>query len=388
MSYLLALIGPERTTVATLARAHEQARMREDYVAAILSAMRQLDPADAWRATWLLGRCVQDRPLTEDELRRIARAADEAEHWATRLHFCQVFARCDCPPEARAELRPFLRECFRDERTIVRAWALTALTRCADTEEARRETRTMVREVGGEPSPAMQARLRAIRKRYRFSPAEVGRALASRSVARGRLGDVQRELPAGEVVADALDELVGAHGFQQVVVGGELAHADDRIAIRARGAHDDRQVRVARRAADAVEQIEPAHARHVDVGHDEIDVHLGVGELPPGRCAVARGVGAKTEGSLDTLAEHVATGIVVIGDEDAHGRNSFENSVNHARDSAKSLHYGNFPHSLRSRRAVLLQRGGGLRGASASLTLLRCSALSRGCFHPVPKNSG
>src|SRR5262249_46239015 len=79
-----------------------------------------------------------------------------------------------------------------------------------------------------------------------------------------------------------VDDLLHLERLEDVVVGAALHRVDGRL-HRAEAGHDDRQ-RVGRRRADLLEQLDAAHARHLQIADHEIVV--GDVELAQRRVAV------------------------------------------------------------------------------------------------------
>lgn len=160
MHPLLRDLGRERLSVATLERLHAQSGAQPGFVAAVISALGQLDPDIAYQAVWLLRKAAAESRLSETDLARIAELVDASPHWIYRLTMCQLFAETGCPAALRDQLFPFLCQCFNDRRVIIRAWALTAMLRFGEDPAFRREIRQNRRTAERDPAKSMQARLR------------------------------------------------------------------------------------------------------------------------------------------------------------------------------------------------------------------------------------
>jgi hypothetical protein len=157
------LLDRERMSVAGLERIYLTLAREPGFLSAALRALRELDESRAYRASWLLGRFARDQALDEMTLKAIAEAAEESSHWIVRLNLCQLFARAGCPASLREKLFPFLDDCMRDPRAIIRAWALSALMPFAADREYRLAVRQHLLRARRDPSKAMQARLRKLK---------------------------------------------------------------------------------------------------------------------------------------------------------------------------------------------------------------------------------
>lgn len=167
MNVLFDLLVKEPVRVSDLERMYGAYAGRPEFVDEVIRAFRQLDPDIAWRAAWLLRRHARIHGLQEHELMRLIQCADEQEHWIARLNLCQLFAATGCPARARETLFPFLADCFRDRRTIVRAWALSALMAFRGEQAYARIVADMVRRARQDRAASMQARLRHLERMQR-----------------------------------------------------------------------------------------------------------------------------------------------------------------------------------------------------------------------------
>ncbi len=162
MAGMLTVLARDDVTVPALRRIYDAYGAQAGFAAELISAARLLDAEIAWRAYWLLSHCAREHRLTDAELRRIAGIADEATHWISRARLCQLFAATGCPPEARAQLFPFLQRCCDDRLIVLRAWALSALYQFRDDPDYAAEIRGLVKNAKLDPGKAMQARLRRL----------------------------------------------------------------------------------------------------------------------------------------------------------------------------------------------------------------------------------
>jgi hypothetical protein len=162
MGPLLAYLGRERLPVAALARLYAQSGAAPGFVAAVIMALGQLDPAITYRAAWLLRKAAAKAHLDGQDWARIAELADASGHWIHRLTMCQLFAESACPPALRAQVFPFLQRCFVDRRVIIRAWALTAMLLFRNDPAYRPAIQRTLRAARRDPGKSMQARLRRL----------------------------------------------------------------------------------------------------------------------------------------------------------------------------------------------------------------------------------
>lgn len=167
MSALLHLLAKDRLGARELDRMYLAFRDSSTFVADALQAARQLDPAPAANAVWLLRRAAQDQRLREPDMLQLAARADELTHWVARLCLCQLFAETPCPEGGREALYPFLLDCCDDRRVIVRAWAVSALSHFAPDPRYAPEVAARLREARADPAPSMQARLRHLTNELR-----------------------------------------------------------------------------------------------------------------------------------------------------------------------------------------------------------------------------
>ena len=108
------------------------------------------------------------------------------------------------------------------------------------------------------------------------------------------------------------DDLLDLERLEDVVVGAALHRVDGRL-HRAEAGHDDGE-RVGRGGADRVEQLDAAHARHLEVADDEIVV--GVAELRERRRAVLRRAD-DVPLHAEEVGQDVPDELLVVDDEDA-----------------------------------------------------------------------
>ena len=160
MSALLPFLAKDELSVSQLEQWYAVNRSDPGLPDAAISAMAQLDSEIAWRAVWMLRRITKDAKLTSDQVARICEAAPSILHWAWRLTLCQLLARTGIPPTCREDIFPFLADCFRDRRTIVRAWALSAMMHCKADRPHRAHVAAAFRSAQRDRSPSMRARLR------------------------------------------------------------------------------------------------------------------------------------------------------------------------------------------------------------------------------------
>lgn len=163
MSDLLSLLSQDTIKVAHLERIYAAHRARS-LVDDAIRAMRQLDSALAWRAIWLLKRLAADCRISDEDLERIAQYAEEMTHWAARLNLCQLLARTGCPGASREVLYPYLVECFRNRRPMIRAWAISVLVGFGADEKYRGPVNAMLRKAAADSAGSIQARLRLLRR--------------------------------------------------------------------------------------------------------------------------------------------------------------------------------------------------------------------------------
>jgi hypothetical protein len=160
VSSLLFQLSKESLNVAALERIYLDHHMSPAFAADAIFAMRQLDSELAWRAAWLLRRQALDQGLEEGALVRMATFVDEMTHWIARLNICQMLAITGCPRLVQDSVFPYLDECFRDRRAIVRAWAISALASFSDEPKYRRQILLMIRKARMDSAKSIQARLR------------------------------------------------------------------------------------------------------------------------------------------------------------------------------------------------------------------------------------
>lgn len=164
---MLALLAREAIGVAELARIHGDRAHRAGFAEDALSALRQLDAAQAWRAAWLLNRCARDPGLSERVVFVICEEAAGLTHWVARLLVCQLLAHTGCPVRAREIVFPFLRTCVADRHATIRAWACTVLSAFADDPDLGHEIAAILERARTDPAKCVQARLRQLDTRAR-----------------------------------------------------------------------------------------------------------------------------------------------------------------------------------------------------------------------------
>jgi hypothetical protein len=152
---------------------------------------------------------------------------------------------------------------------------------------------------------------------------------------RPRGGAAEHRLHAG-------DDLARGEGLGDVVVGAEL-DADDPVDLVV-AARQEQHGHVALRTQAAAD-LQPVHARHVDVEHDQIGRVLGdAGQ----RGLPVRGLRAGEAGLFQREHEQLADVRVVVHDEhgarlrtgDGHRPRGFDRRVEHGRDMARSRAWG------------------------------------------------
>ena len=109
-----------------------------------------------------------------------------------------------------------------------------------------------------------------------------------------------------------MDDLFDLERLEDVVVGAAL-HGVDRGLDRAEAGHDDGE-RVGGGLADRLEQLDAAHARHLEVADDEVVVRAS--ELGERARAVLRGA-HDVAFHAEEVREDVADELLVVDDEDA-----------------------------------------------------------------------
>ena len=119
--------------------------------------------------------------------------------------------------------------------------------------------------------------------------------------------------PRPDAAADAGDELGGAEGLRQVIVGAEAERAHGVVLARARGQDDDRHLLPGRVRAQLLEQLESVGVRQHHV--EQHEVH-GVAALDPldGLAPVGDGLDGKAL-LLGEVAEQVRHVHIVLDDQ-------------------------------------------------------------------------
>ncbi|MFO1450186.1 MAG: hypothetical protein U1F61_18650 [Opitutaceae bacterium] len=148
--------------VAALEALYQHLGPQAGFAAEAISALRQLDAQVIWRAAWLLRRHAREHRFTPDQLIVLGEEAQRIEPWLARLNLCQLFARTGCPLEAKDAIAPFLQECARDRRALVRAWALSALFTLREDPELGAAIVRQLAAARRDPAKSVQARLRQL----------------------------------------------------------------------------------------------------------------------------------------------------------------------------------------------------------------------------------
>jgi len=162
MSELTPLLSRPRLTAAQLGEIHAAFATRENVADELIRTLTLLDPPHVCRPLGLLRMIAEDRGLSPAHIAKILRHTDAfSEHWLSRLFACQLLAITGCPRENEDDAFPFLADCFRDRRVIIRAWALTVLSRFTGAHH-RKSIASMIATARKDPAKSMQARLRHI----------------------------------------------------------------------------------------------------------------------------------------------------------------------------------------------------------------------------------
>lgn len=161
---LLSELEDPKLTKAMLLELLPRYRESPHFVRDLAEAAVSGDPALSRNGCWLLKLYLEGGGSLADEAacEILQDGLGELRHWVAHLTLCQAFA----DPVAQAPLDPvpladFLRDCLRDSRTIVRAWAISAMVALAQRESAYRDEamEAFAEGLRGE-APAMQARMK------------------------------------------------------------------------------------------------------------------------------------------------------------------------------------------------------------------------------------
>jgi hypothetical protein len=161
MSELTSLLSRPRLTAAQLGEIHDAIATRNGIEEDIIRTLPLLDPPHICRPLGLLRMIAEDRGLDAATVSKILQHLDAMDHWLARLLCCQLLAITGCPRENEDDAFPFLADCFRDRRVIIRAWALTVLSRFTGAHH-QKSIASIVASARKDPSKSMQARLRHI----------------------------------------------------------------------------------------------------------------------------------------------------------------------------------------------------------------------------------
>ncbi|ATC65388.1 hypothetical protein CMV30_16350 [Nibricoccus aquaticus] len=162
MSELTPILSRPRLTAAQLGEIHAAFATRENVADELIRTLTLLDPPHVCRPLGLLRMIAKDRGLSPEHIAKILRHTDAfSEHWLSRLLACQLLAITGCPRENEDDTAPFLADCFRDRRVIVRAWALTVLSRFTGPHH-RKTIAALFAAARKDPAKSMQARLRQL----------------------------------------------------------------------------------------------------------------------------------------------------------------------------------------------------------------------------------
>ncbi len=156
------LLSREKMSVAGLEAIYSALRGNPDFAGNTIWAMRQLDADKGWRAAWLLKRLAKEQRLRDTELHDVIACAGELDHWAVRLVLCQLFALTGVPAAAREELFPYLADCARNRRVMIRAWAMTVLMAWQEDPAFHDKVDAILHHARTDSRPSMQARLRRL----------------------------------------------------------------------------------------------------------------------------------------------------------------------------------------------------------------------------------
>ena len=161
MSELTPLLSRQRLTAAQLGEIHAAFAARDGFVEELLRTLPLLDPEHVRRPLGLLRMIAEDRGLAAAEVSQLIQHFDLMNHWLARLLCCQLLAITGCPRQDEDDAFPFLADCFRDRRVIIRAWAITVLSRFTGAHH-RKAVASMIASARKDPAKSMQARLRQL----------------------------------------------------------------------------------------------------------------------------------------------------------------------------------------------------------------------------------
>lgn len=161
MSELTSLLSRPRLTSAQLGEIHAAFATRDGFTEDLIRTLPLLDASHVFRPLSLLRLIADDRCLDDTTVSKILQHLDAMDHWLARLLCCQLLAITGCPRETEDDSFPFLADCFRNRRVIVRAWALTVLSRFTGAHH-RKPIAGMIATARKDPAKSMQARLRHI----------------------------------------------------------------------------------------------------------------------------------------------------------------------------------------------------------------------------------
>lgn len=153
-------------TVARLGELHRRHRGDRHYARAVVEAVASGSPELERGGAWLLRREAAERDgFPAEEWVVVIDALPGVRSWYGRLILCQLLsdrpALMDAAPEDFAR---FLRDCARDAKPTVRAWAVNSFHELGIRHrEFRAEARRLVAAARRDPTPCVQARLRHLR---------------------------------------------------------------------------------------------------------------------------------------------------------------------------------------------------------------------------------
>ena len=159
MSELTSLLSRPRLTAAQLGEIHTAFATRAGFVKDLLRAFPLLDPEHICRPLGLLRMIAETRGLDTTSVSKVIQHIDLMDHWLARLLCCQLLAVTGCPRKDEDDAFPFLADCFRDRRVIIRAWAITVLSRFTSAHH-RKAVASLMAVAKKDPAKSMQARLR------------------------------------------------------------------------------------------------------------------------------------------------------------------------------------------------------------------------------------
>lgn len=159
MSELTSLLSRPRLTATQLGEIHTAFATRDGFVEDLLRALPLLDQEHVCRPLGLLRMTAQDRGLDTSDISKLIQHVDLMDHWLARLLCCQLLAITGCPRKDEDDAFPFLADCFRDRRGIIRAWAITVLSHFTGADH-RKAIASMFTVARKDPAKSMQARLR------------------------------------------------------------------------------------------------------------------------------------------------------------------------------------------------------------------------------------